>query len=79
MKTIKTEIEWYDAKEVHPARECEVVVMTQTNSGKLCTVMNVEYEDGCFNGKMCELDVVCWTYTTDFENTFNQFKEEDDF
>ena len=72
-------IRWYNAKELHPAKKCEVVVMTQTDSGKLCTVMNVPYEEGFFNGKDSRLDVLCWAYIDDFENTFNQFKEEDDF
>lgn len=73
-------IKWYDAKEVHPARNCDVVVMVEGTSHKLTSVIDIRYEDGYFNGKEHAFkEVVCWAYETDFEDVFNTFKEEDDF
>lgn len=73
------EIKWYDAKEVHPARNGWVVVITDRNN-QIGTVIDVQYEDGYFNGKESKFDnVACWAYESDFEDVFNNFKEEDDF
>lgn len=70
---------WYDAKEVHPAKECWVVVITERDKD-LGMVMSVLYEDGCFNGKKTPFnDVICWAYEEDFKKVFNDFTEEDDF
>lgn len=72
-------IKWYDAKEVHPAKECWVVVITERDK-HLGVVMDVLYEDGYFNGKESAFNnVICWAYEKDFEDVLKQFKEEDDF
>lgn len=74
-------IKWHDAKEVHPAGNCDVVVMTEfPHNHKLGTVFTIKYEDGHFNGKQYEVkDVVCWAYKSEFEPIFDAFREEDDF
>ncbi len=81
MLTVKSGIEWYSAKEVHPARNCDVVIITEfPHNHKLGTIFTVKYEDGHFNGKEYEVkDVICWTYKSEFEPMFKCFKEEDDF
>ena len=72
-------IKWYNAKEVHPAKNCWVVVITEHNN-HLGAVMDVLYEDGYFNGEETAFnDVICWAYEEDFKKVFNDFKEEDDF
>lgn len=73
------EIEWFNAKKVHPAKNGWVVVMTERDN-ELSTVMSILYEDGYFNGKAAPFeDVVCWAYESDFEDAFNVFKRGDDF
>ena len=78
---MKTSVEWYNAKRLNPVNNSDVVVMTEfPHNHKLGTVFTVKYEDGHFNGKEYEIkDVICWAYKSDFESTFNGFKEEDDF
>lgn len=74
------EVKFYNAKELHPAKNCRVVVMTETSNHKLASIISVEYRDGYFNGKEHQFkDVVCWAYETEFEAAFNSFREEDDF
>ena len=73
-------VKWHDAKEVHPARNCRVVVMTETDNHLLASIIGVEYKDGYFNGKEHQFkDVVCWAYESELEPIFDAFREEDDF
>lgn len=75
------EIKWYNAKNLRPVTGSDVVVMTEfPHNHKLGTVFTVKYDEGYFNGKENEIKgVVCWAYKSDFEATFDGFKEEDDF
>lgn len=84
MLTLVKGIKFYNAKEVHPAKDCEVLVLTggQYTDG-LESIISVSYHDGYFNGKEYSLNdkVYAWAYATEFESVFKGFKEkeEDDF
>lgn len=82
MITLVKGIKFYNAKEVHPAKDCEVLVLTggQYTDG-LEAILGVSYHDGHFNGKEHSMNdkVYAWAYATELESVFNTFKEEDDF
>lgn len=76
-----TSIKWYDAKEVHPARNCDVLIVTRlTDSNKINATMSVIYEDGYFNGKEYSMNdtTVWWAYYDEVKQML-QTQEEDDF
>lgn len=61
---MQTVINWYNAKEVHPAKNGNVLAITKIDSdSEVRCMMNVLYEDGYFNGKEHEIkNVLYWAY-----------------
>lgn len=81
MVKAKFEIDLYDAKEVHPAKDCcEVIVITECEDGSLNTLMNVRYHDGAFNGSGIVNDSTrYWGYMPSMKDIDAAFAKEDDF
>ena len=74
MKTIKTEIEWYDAKEVTPAKSGMVYVIHNTDIDGNAHIQDVYYNrnNGHFNDTVPMDDIKYWAYPI-------KMQEEDDF
>ena len=71
----------YDANLVHPAKNCEVVAITeyrnQNRVKDINSITNLFYEDGFFNGKEHNMNdvVIAWAY----KPKLSDIKKEDEF
>lgn len=79
MKKINITFEMYDAKEVIPAKTCDVMAITHMDCSTPCMMtMTFNRDNGCFNNT-APMDVLYWAYMPKTKDVDPEHEEEDDF